>query len=119
MGETELDIISVAKKLRELEAPSIPVNFLIPIEGTPLKTFSQLTPEFCLRVLCVYRFINPKAELRVAAGREIHLKSLEALALYPANSLFLEGYLNTMGAEATRVYEMIQDAGFEIDQQKN
>ncbi len=118
MGETNLDIISVAKKLRELEAPSIPVNFLIPIEGTPLKTFSDLSPEFCLRVLCVYRFINPKAELRVAAGREIHLKSLESLALYPANSLFLEGYLNTMGAEASRVYEMIKDAGFEIDSTK-
>ncbi len=118
MGESDDDIIDVALKLQELSAPSIPVNFLIPIEGTPLKTLSTLSPEFCLRVLCLFRFLNPKAELRVAAGRELHLRSLEVMTLYPANSLFLEGYLNTKGAEAKRVYQMIKDAGFEIESTK-
>ena len=118
MGETDEDIINVARKLRELNAPSIPVNFLIPIEGTTLTTFSKLSPEFCLRVLCLFRFLNPKAELRVAAGRELHLRSMEVMTLYPANSLFLEGYLNTKGAEAQRVFQMIKDAGFDIDSTK-
>ena len=114
MGETEKDVIEVAKTLRRLKSESIPVNFLIPIPGTQLKITSELSPEYCLRILCLYRFLNPTAELRVAAGREMHLRSMEVLALYPANSLFLQGYLNTKGASRGRTLRMIKDAGFTI-----
>jgi biotin synthase len=51
---------------------------------------------------------------RVAAGRELHLRSLEVMALYPANSLFLQGYLNAKGTSNTRTLRMIKDAGFTI-----
>ena len=37
------------------------------------------------------------------------------MALYPANSMFLEGYLNATGKEASRTLQMIQDAGFAIE----
>ena len=57
-------------------------------------------------------FLNPKAEIRAAAGREIHLRSLQPLALYPANSLFMDGYLNTKGSNMRDTLEMIKDAGF-------
>ena len=100
--------------MRELEAESIPINFLLPFEGNDLVEPTGLTPEYCLRVLCMFRFANPTAEIRIAAGREFHLRSLEPLALYPANSLFLEGYLNAKGAASNRTYQMITDAGFEI-----
>ena len=51
----------------------------------------------------------------MAAGREIHLRNMEVLGLYPANSLFLEGYLNTKGNDRLRTLQMIQDAGFDIE----
>lgn len=114
MEETEDEIIEVAYQLRELKAESIPVNMLIPIEGNSLKVSSKLTPEFCLRVLCLFRFLNPKAEIRVAAGREIHLRDLEVLAFYPANSLFLDGYLNTKGNLRKKTFQMLKDGGFTI-----
>lgn len=114
MGEKNKDIIDVAKELRRLKAESIPVNLLVPIEGNQLQESAELSPEFCLRVLCLFRFLNPKAEIRVAAGRELHLRSLEVMALYPANSLFLQGYLNAKGAGNGRTLRMIKDAGFEI-----
>lgn len=114
MGERNQDIIDVAKELRNLKAESIPVNLLVPIEGNALQGNDDLTPEFCLRVLCLFRFLNPTAELRVAAGREIRLRSMEVMALYPANSLFLQGYLNAKGAENAQTLTMIKDAGFEI-----
>ena len=114
MGESSDDIISVAKTLRRLQSPSIPVNFFIPIPGNTVKNASALTPEYCLRVLCLFRFLNPKAEVRVAAGREFHWRELEALSLYPANSLFLDGYLNARGAERRKTLQMIKDAGFSI-----
>jgi biotin synthase len=115
MGEDSIDIIEVAFKLRELEVPSIPVNFLIPIEGNRVHHDGSLTPERCLRALCLMRFINPTAEIRVAGGREGHLRSMQPLSLYPANSLFIEGYLTTRGDAAEETYSMIRDAGFEIE----
>lgn len=115
MGETLEDIIETAFTLREMKVESIPVNLFIPIVGNKLDKVSDLTPEYCLRVLCLFRFLNPSCELRIAAGRELHLRSLEVLALYPANSLFIEGYLNTKGADRSRTLQMIKDAGFTID----
>ena len=115
MGETAADLTEVAFRLRELEVPSIPVNFLIPIDGNQVMHDGSLTPEHCLRTLCLMRLVNPSAEIRVAAGREGHLRSQEALALYPANSLFVEGYLTTRGDPVSDTYQMIREAGFEID----
>ena len=115
MGETSRDLVEVAFALRELEVPSIPVNFLIPIAGNPLQGDGSLTPERCLRALCLMRLVNPAAEIRVAAGREGHLRALQPLALWPANSLFVEGYLTTRGDAVAETYRMIREAGFEVD----
>jgi biotin synthase len=115
MGETDADLVEVALALRALDVPSIPVNFLLPIEGNPLQSDGSLSPERALRVLAMMRLANPRAEVRVAAGREGHLRSLEALALWPANSLFVEGYLTTKGKGAADTYRMIRDAGFVVE----
>ena len=115
MGEGSEDLVELAFKLRELEVPSIPINFLIPIEGNQVTHDGSLTPERCLRALCLFRLVNPRAEIRIAGGREGHLRSLQALALYPANSLFVEGYLTTRGDETSDAYRMIEDAGFEVE----
>ena len=126
MGEGVDDLIKVAKELRQLEVASLPVNFFLPISGTELSEFvtetqqsvpTPLTPDYCLRVLCLYRFLNPKAEIRIAAGREHHLRSMEVMALYPANSMFIDGYLNAKGTAASRTLEMITDAGFTVKTQ--
>lgn len=119
MGEAHEDLLDVAYELRELGSESIPVNFLVPIPGNdvinPQCNGEPLTPTFCLRLLSVMRLINPTAEIRMAAGREVHLRSLQAMALEPANSLFIEGYLLTRGTDAIDTVRMIQDAGFELE----
>jgi len=115
MGESDDDIIDLAMSLRELKVESVPVNFLIPIEGTPLAGLNKLTPTKCLRVLCLLRFILPSQKIRIAGGREFHLRSLQPLALYPANSLFIGDYLTTAGQSARTDLEMIRDAGFVLE----
>ncbi|MCP5059659.1 MAG: biotin synthase BioB [bacterium] len=115
MGEESRDIVEVAFRLRELEVPSIPVNFLIPIDGNPVMEDGSLTPERCLRALALVRLINPTAEVRIAGGREGNIRSLGPLALWPANSLFVDGYLTTRGDNEIDTYRMIRDAGFEVD----
>ncbi len=114
MGETTDELIELALTLREINARSIPINFLLAIPGTTLTPAANLSPQYCLKVLCLFRFINPDAEIRMAAGREEHLRSMEAMGLYPANSLFMDGYLNTRGNSRRQTLEMIQDAGFTI-----
>jgi len=52
---------------------------------------------------------------RVAGGREITLRALQVMALYPANSIFVNGYLTTPGQEASDAHQMISDLGFELD----
>ncbi len=115
MGETRDELIDLAMTFRRMDAKSIPVNFLLPFEGTHATGADELTPEYCLRVLCLFRLANPTAEVRVAAGREVHFRSLQVMSLYPANSLFLDGYLNSRGDAAATTLQMLADAGFKIE----
>ncbi len=117
MGETDDDILDLGYAIRELAIDSVPINFLHPIEGTPFGDYRFLTPLKCLKVLCLFRFLNPKSEIRAAGGREVNLRSLQALALYPANSIFVEGYLTTPGQQAQEAHRMIEEFGFEIERQ--
>jgi len=94
---------------------SIPVNFLHPIKGTPMDAHAFLTPMKCLKVLCLFRFVNPASEIRAAGGREVNLRSLQPLMLYAANSIFVEGYLTTPGQQADEARRMVEDMGFEVE----
>lgn len=114
MGESHQDLVSMAMELRNLNVESIPLNFLHAIEGTPLEDTHPLTPQDCLRALCMVRFVNPSSELRIAGGREKHLRSLQPLSLYAANSLFVGDYLTTKGQPPEADYQMIADLGFEV-----
>jgi biotin synthase len=114
MGEKDQDVIDMAFALRDLEADSIPLNFLNAIEGTQLENINTLTPQYCLKALAMYRFANPTTELRIAGGRELHLGSLQPLGLYAANSIFVGDYLTTEGQAPDADYQMIKDLGFEV-----
>lgn len=115
MGESDEDIVNLAQSLRALNVTSVPVNFLIPIQGTPFAERMDLTPQRCLRILCLFRFLLPSQEIRIAGGREVHLRSQQPLALYPANSIFVGDYLTTTGQSAQADYAMVRDAGFVLE----
>jgi biotin synthase len=115
-GETNDDVYEVCRALRELRPESIPVNFLHPIEGTPLQAVPKLGAGHCLRLLSLMRFFNPRSEIRIAGGREVQLGHLQALALYPANSIFVSGYLTTPGQSPEEAHRMIREMGFEVDE---
>lgn len=114
MGEQDTDVVRMAFALRDLNVESLPVNFLNPIPGTPLEGVRRLNPRYCLKALAMFRFANPTSEIRIAGGRELHLGSMQALGLYPANSIFVGDYLTTKGQAPTADYRMIEDLGFEI-----
>ncbi|MED4462772.1 biotin synthase BioB [Metabacillus fastidiosus] len=115
MKETLEDVVNMAFTLKELDADSIPVNFLHAIDGTPLEGTDELNPRYCLKVLALFRYVNPTKEIRISGGREVNLKSLQPLGLYAANSIFVGNYLTTCGQESTADHRMLEDLGFEIE----
>lgn len=115
MGESHTDIVKMAAALKEIDADSIPVNFLHAIPGTPLEHLDELNPRYCLKVLALFRYMNPTKEIRISGGREVNLRSLQPLGLYAANSIFVGDYLTTGGQETTADHQLLEDLGFEID----
>lgn len=115
MKETKEDVIDIARALHALDADSIPVNFLNAIDGTKLEGIKELNPRYCLKVLALFRYINPTKEIRIAGGREVNLGSLQPLGLYAANSIFVGDYLTTAGQEDNQDYAILRDLGFEIE----
>ncbi|MEG6589681.1 biotin synthase BioB [Paenibacillus barengoltzii] len=116
MGESDEEIVEMALALRELDADSIPINFLNAIPGTPLEHSERVPALKALKVLALFRFICPTKEIRVAGGREISLRTLQPLSLYAANSIFVGDYMTTRGQDVTLDHQMIEDLGFEIEE---
>ena len=114
MGESREDVVDMLLDLREINPEALPINFLIPIPGTPLAgtDTSALTPAYCLKVLCLARLMVPKADIRCAAGREIYFKGREKELLTVVNSIFASGYLTADGQGISDTLQMITDAGF-------
>ncbi len=115
-GESDGDIVDMLMALKKISPESIPINFLIPVEGTPFaKMDHRLTPMRCLKVLALARMLHPAVDIRVAGGREYHLRSLQPMALFLANSIFVNGYLTESGQPHNEALRMIEDLGFEIE----
>ncbi|MFJ5759186.1 biotin synthase BioB [Neobacillus sp. NPDC093182] len=115
MKETKQDVVDMANSLKALDADSIPINFLHAIDGTPLEGVKELNPIYCLKVLALFRFINPTKEIRISGGREVNLRSLQPLGLYAANSIFVGDYLTTAGQAESEDHKMLVDLGFEVE----
>ncbi|GAB4013258.1 biotin synthase BioB [Nocardioides ultimimeridianus] len=114
LGETDEQLAEALFALKALDSDSIPVNFLMPFDGTPYENTWELSPTRCVKILAMARFVCPDKEIRIAGGREMHLRSLQALALQVANSIFLGDYLTSEGQDALSDLEMLRDNGFLI-----
>ena len=114
LGETDEQLVEALFALKELESDSIPVNFLMPFDGTPFENTWELSPTRCVKILAMARFVCPDREVRIAGGREMHLRSVQPLALHVANSIFLGDYLTSEGQEADADIAMIRDNGFVV-----
>jgi len=111
VGETDRDIVDLADTYRELGVDSIPMNFLIPIPGTPLAGNRQLTPQKCLKIISLFRLFNPYAELRLCGGREQNLREFHDTAMEVANCLMAGGYLTRAGRAPGKDEEMVKRMG--------
>ena len=98
LGESWRDRIDMACLLKELDVDSVPLNFLVPIEGTPLGGVRQLSPVEAIKIIALFRIVLPDKTIRVAAGRESVLKDFQGM-MYAAgaNGMMVGGYLTVAG----------------------
>lgn len=114
MGETWEDRIDMALTLAELKVDSIPLNSLIPIPGTPFGELTPLTEEEILRTIAIFRFINPTADVRLAAGRTLMSDSGENAFFAGANATITGDMLTTSGNNTEEDKQMLSACGFDI-----
>ncbi len=111
MGESDEDIVDLADTYRNLDVDSIPLNFLIPIPGTPFEGKNKLTPQKCLKIVALFRLFNPDTEIRLCGGREQNLGELHDTAMEIANCLMAGGYLTRAGRKPGKDKAMIEKLG--------
>jgi len=115
IGESAADRVELAMTLRELDVDSIPVNFLNPIEGTPLDGKCELTPFCCLKIIVMMRLCHPSREIIVCGGREVNLRDLQGLIFAAgASGMMIGNYLTTSGRPANDDLRMVEDLGLGI-----
>jgi biotin synthase len=115
LGESMSDIADMLFEIQALNPQSVPVNILIPLKGTALAgaNTSHLSPEYCLKILCLARLLVPKSDIRCAAGREVYLKGREKQMFYAVDSIFASGYLTAGGQSIEDTVKLVTDAGFQ------
>jgi biotin synthase len=115
LGEKQDDVVDMLLDIRTINPQSVPINFLIPLKGTPLEQAdtSHLSPEYCLKVLCLARLLMPMSDIRCAAGREVYLRGKEEELFRVADSIFAAGYLTAGGQNIDEAIALITGAGFE------
>jgi biotin synthase len=112
MGESKKERLELAFSLASLHPEEVPINILIGREGTPMAGFEPIEPLEAIKTIAVWRFIMPKTILKIAGGREVHLKDKDRLALKAgANGIITGGYLTTGGNEPNKDIAMIKEIG--------
>ena len=114
MGETWEDRIDMAITLSELGIKSIPINILRPIPGTPLEHQAALSEDEILRTIAIFRYINPTAMVRLAAGRNSMEHSGEQAFRSGANAAITGDMLTTSGNRISEDQEMLAAMGFTL-----
>jgi biotin synthase len=115
IGESVADRVELAMTLRELNVDSIPVNFLNPIEGTPLHGKSELTPFYCLKIIVMMRLCHPSREIIVCGGREVNLRDMQGLIFAAgATGMMIGNYLTTSGRPVEEDLRMVEDLGLGV-----
>ena len=116
MGESQKQRLELGFALRSLQPDEVPINILISRDGTPLANLTPLDPMEAIKTIAVWRFVMPKTILKIAGGREVHLKDKEKIALKAgANGIITGGYLTTGGNDSHKDITMIKEIGLKTE----
>lgn len=115
IGETDTQVLEMALTLKELSVDAVPVNFLVPIPGTPLERFQRISPLRCLKIIALFRYVLPTTEIIICGGREDNLRELHPLVFFAGASGIMTGnYLTAAGRSLEDDLSLIGRLGFTV-----
>ena len=114
LGESIEDRIDMALSLRTLKIESVPINMLNPILGTPMENQPRLTLEELCKIVAIYRFLLPKAFIRLAGGRGLLEDKGRACFLSGANAAISGDMLTTSGITVKSDKRMLKDLNYQL-----
>ena len=109
MGETVDQRIELADTLRKLNVESVPLNFLNPQQGTPFGTRQPMSPMEILQSIAVFRYMLPRAEIRIAGGRQFLGDMQSMIFMAGASGVMIGDYLTTRGRKVEDDLQMFKD----------
>jgi biotin synthase len=116
LGETWEDRVDLALALRDLEVDSVPLNFLMPVSGTPYEFQPPLSAQDALRIVALFRLMLPGVGIRIAGGREHVLGAMQHKIFFAgANGMMIGDYLTTKGRRPEEDMRMIRESGLEVE----
>ncbi|KEH93919.1 biotin synthase BioB [Clostridium novyi] len=115
LGESFIDRINLAFELKNLKIRSIPINILMPIGGTPLENQRKLNNEEILKTIAIFKFINPKADIRLAGGRGSLENYGEKAFLAGVSATITGNYLTTQGNGIKNDIKLLNDLGLTVE----
>lgn len=114
LGEDFKDRIDMALQLRDLDVHSVPINLLNPIKNTPLENNEPLPMEEVNRTCATFRFIMPKALIRLAGGRALMEEFGESAFKSGANAAISGVLLTTKGISIEDDMKRIKDLDYQV-----
>lgn len=114
MGETWEDRLDMAISLFEAGVRSIPINVLMPIPGSPLEHMPPIPEEDALRTFAFFRYMNPTANIRLAAGRLTMINNGERVFKAGASATITGNMLTTSGSTIRGDREMLEAMGRDV-----
>ncbi len=109
LGESLEQRVEFAAILAREAVDSIPLNFLVPIPGTRAESLEPMKPLDIIRSIAMFRMINPKAEVKVCAGR-IHMRDVQSMIFYAgATGMMMGPLLTVAGRDVRQDLQMIDD----------
>lgn len=114
MGESLDQRVELAETLRDLGVESVPLNFLSPVLGTPMGNVTPMAPMEILRAIAVFRYMLPRAEIRIAGGRQF-LGDMQAMIFMAgASGVMIGDYLTTRGRQVQDDIKMLRDLKLDV-----
>ncbi|WP_273040918.1 biotin synthase BioB [Thermodesulfovibrio thiophilus] len=115
LGENWSDRVDMAYFLKDLNVDSVPINFLIPIKGTPMEHRTPLSPIDALKIIALFRLILPQKDIRICGGRQLLGEFSSWIFIAGANALMTGNYLTTQGRHYIDDLKFIENHGLEVD----
>lgn len=116
LGETWEDRVDMALELRDLDVDSVPINFLVPVKGTPLGGTEPLSPFEALSIVSVYRFMLPDKEIRVCGGRVQTLGEFNSMVFMAgADGLLTGDCLTVSGRDPDDDMRLVREYGLSTE----